>query len=602
MSDFNVVGKIEFDAGKAKKELSDLSQILEEQKKIWKGAEIGSKEYQDAQQKIKETTEKYNKIAEEQNAIAKKQAGSFGTLKQGLNGLAPGLQGATTGVMALGKQMWLLVANPIGAIVAAIVGVFALLYNVLKGFDPVMDAIEQGFAAVSAVFNTLLDGVLQLVTGAKSLGDVFGNLGGDIKEAAKQAVEFTKAQQDLDDLLAKSTVNQSKYNRQINELILQSKDRTKTEAERIALIDGALNIEEKAFSERKKIADQELLIAQNAIISGKNLSVSQRKQLKEKGVDYAISLKDVKKVTDEEVNNLAAALAKKEDIENQSITLREKALNRKYVLEDAAIAKQEALEVKQASARQKRAEEKAKADQKLADDEKIRFDARQKELDAFTAKVELDAYIKKEDDRKAKIAKEDALHVSTLASMKARLAIDVKANADAIDAQIAADNLLLETKKQNQSAAIGVANAAIELLGRQSKAGKALAAGLATIDTLQAIVATLKGAAKGPGGGIPGYAIAQAISTGIFGFLNVKKILSTNLPGGGGGGGGSAPSIPNAPAPVLPQQSSTSLNASSIQSVGNASQGGVNRSFVLDADISNNQERQARLARAARLS
>ncbi|MEG7685966.1 hypothetical protein, partial [Listeria monocytogenes] len=83
-------------------------------------------------------------------------------------------------------------------------------------------------------------------------GDVFSNLGGDIKKAANEAVEFTKIQQELDDLMAKSTVNQAKYNRQINELILQSKDRTKTEAERIKLIDQALKLEETAFLERKR--------------------------------------------------------------------------------------------------------------------------------------------------------------------------------------------------------------------------------------------------------------------------------------------------------------------------------------------------------------
>jgi len=66
-------------------------------------------------------------------------------------------------------------------------------------------------------------------------------------------------------------------------------------------------------------------------------------------------------------------------------------------------------------------------------------------------------------------------------------------------------------------------------------------------------------------------------------------------------GAGSIGSI-SASAPLSPQQSSTSLNAGSIQGVGNAASGGVNRTFVLDADIKSNQERQARISRAARLS
>jgi len=41
---------------------------------------------------------------------------------------------------------------------------------------------------------------------------------------------------------------------------------------------------------------------------------------------------------------------------------------------------------------------------------------------------------------------------------------------------------------------------------------------------------------------IPGYAIAQAVATGVVGFMNVKKILSVKVPGKGSGGGGNSPS------------------------------------------------------------
>ena len=108
----------------------------------------------------------------------------------------------------------------------------------------------------------------------------------------------------------------------------------------------------------------------------------------------------------------------------------------------------------------------------------------------------------------------------------------------------------------------------------------------------------MKAAAKTPAGAIPGYAIAQAVAVGAAGLINVKRIISVQVPGGGGGG---SASIPNLSSPLAPQQTSTSLNAGSIQGVGNAAAGGVNRSFVLDADIKSNSERQSRIARAARL-
>ena len=75
--------------------------------------------------------------------------------------------------------------------------------------------------------------------------------------------------------------------------------------------------------------------------------------------------------------------------------------------------------------------------------------------------------------------------------------------------------------------------------------------------------------------------VATILATG---FKAVKAITSVQVPKAGGGGGGATPSLAAA-APVLPQQTSTSLDAASIQGIGNAAQGGVNRSYVLNSEI-----------------
>lgn len=63
--------------------------------------------------------------------------------------------------------------------------------------------------------------------------------------------------------------------------------------------------------------------------------------------------------------------------------------------------------------------------------------------------------------------------------------------------------------------------------------------------------------------------------------------------GGGSGGGGSAVT-----APISPQAQVTNLSQSSINAVGNA----ANRAYVLETDVSNNQERIRRLNRASRIN
>ena len=63
--------------------------------------------------------------------------------------------------------------------------------------------------------------------------------------------------------------------------------------------------------------------------------------------------------------------------------------------------------------------------------------------------------------------------------------------------------------------------------------------------------------------------------------------------GGGSGGGGTAVA-----APIAPQAQVTNLSQGSINAVGNA----ANRAYVLETDVSNNQERIRRLNRASRIN
>lgn len=98
-----------------------------------------------------------------------------------------------------------------------------------------------------------------------------------------------------------------------------------------------------------------------------------------------------------------------------------------------------------------------------------------------------------------------------------------------------------ETQLKYLEAVGGGLQALSEIAGQETAAGKALAVAGATIDTYAAISGQLAAFSGVP---VPGYAIAQAVTTGLFGLANVKKILETSVPGGGGGvgGGGSIPS------------------------------------------------------------
>lgn len=97
---------------------------------------------------------------------------------------------------------------------------------------------------------------------------------------------------------------------------------------------------------------------------------------------------------------------------------------------------------------------------------------------------------------------------------------------DKIDADSAKKKV--DREKKLQAAKLGVVssgfNTVLALAEGNAQAQKGISAAQATFDTYAAIAGQLKAFSGVP---VPGYAIAQAVSTGIFGLLNVRKILST---------------------------------------------------------------------------
>lgn len=159
----------------------------------------------------------------------------------------------------------------------------------------------------------------------------------------------------------------------------------------------------------------------------------------------------------------------------------------------------------------------------------------------------------------------------------------------------------------HQLVASSVANALStlsEIAGKQTLLGKALAIASTTISTYQSAIGAFKGMVTtipGPVGIALGVvAAAGALATGI---AAVKKIVAVQVPGKGGGGAGSVPTgLPAAAAPVAPQQTGTKLDADSLNNIGNAAAGGVNRSFkayVVEQDSSAAANRAARLQGAS---
>lgn len=103
------------------------------------------------------------------------------------------------------------------------------LINVFSAFKPVADAVENVVNGISAGFKALIDG---------------GNIG----EAVKQSNALLETLRDLEDTQNAFNIAQAKGKNEIDRLIIASKDRTKTEEERIAALEKAEQLEKELFN------------------------------------------------------------------------------------------------------------------------------------------------------------------------------------------------------------------------------------------------------------------------------------------------------------------------------------------------------------------
>lgn len=172
----------------------------------------------------------------------KNQESAIGNNTRSVGGYKDAFGQALGGVNLFGKGLGdlfkMITTNPIGLILVGLTSLFSLL----KSFEPVFDFFERGLAAINAGFQALISG-------------------NNIAEAASQAYELAGAIQDLEDAQRANNITSAQTEAQVKNLILQARDRTKTEQERLAFLDQAGKLEEENFQRQLTIAQEQQRIA-----------------------------------------------------------------------------------------------------------------------------------------------------------------------------------------------------------------------------------------------------------------------------------------------------------------------------------------------------
>jgi hypothetical protein len=429
-----------------------------------------------------------------------------------------------------------------GAIIATGIGALVVLVGLLiENFDSVKKVIEKLIGPLKGI----TDFFGKLITG-------FTDFIGLTSEASRES-----------DKLKKSTENNNKaFENQIE--IMQAQGATSKE---IRAVKNAMYADE-LNNLRKVLALQGTLSKEEA---------DRFKELKQQQA-------------------VLAAEAGKEDKDAADAAAKQRAEEAKRAA-DAARQRAEA-----AAAERKKERERIEAENKKKLEDLAKF---QKDLKATIEKdraetIEADAeFFAKENEKEAEAAEavlqRERDRVQAVLNLQNEELAEKQRKAEE---EKAIDDNVFANKQRNLSATSGLLKSVTDLVGRETAAGKALAVASSLIDTYASITSTIRAAARTPAGGIPGYAIAQGIAVGIAGLAAVRNILKVKVPNSSSSGGvGSVPTTPIA-APVAPQAESTRLDQGQINQIGNA----AGRAFVVESDITGNQEKIKRLNRQARIN
>jgi len=451
-----------------------------------------------------------------------------------------------------------------------------IVENITNRFDAILDTIGFLGSAFKKVFSGDFSGALEdakkagssyvdTLTGVKDTIDKVTKSVKGLKDevtaegriAAKIADDRAKADIIERDLI----VERIKATRDINELRLEAEKRDRyTATERIGLLKEASNIAEDIA--RKEIAANKIRL--DALILENSLTKNTKKDKDE-----------VAKLTAKAIQLESKKLNIQRLLQTQITTATNKELSDIKAIEDAKL--------------------KAIETQRVIDEKKAIEAATAEEKRILSVKAIVDKYgVIAEEDEIIKLEKEEADRIRDLEKLDATEAQKQKIRdfyADKKEKVVkdqAKEEAEVEKKLANTKIAVmnQSANAVIEIVGRESAVGKAVAVAQAIWNTKNAITRTLAS--------IPApFNIPAAIATGIFGLSQVKGILATPNPTGGAGGGVSAPSASSVTAPVqaaAPQFNvvGTSDTNQLAASVANQTQQPV-QAFVVSTEISSQQ-------------
>lgn len=607
MADVNIKAKISVDAEDAKKGMDDFQ----------KNTKKASAGLNDAQKEAKKSGESFISLSGALKGLGVMSAveGAFGIFKETLGKNQKVADLMTTSMNFLSKafnDLFAFIEKNIGPAIDYMKGLFEnpkqaiadfgemIKNNLIERFRSLLDMFGYVGSALKNLFTGDWDAAMEAAKNAgKELLDVttgISNTAGLIEKGVNAIVDYSK-----ETWKAAEAQTQLQNNAKLAEArlagLVEKYDRL-AEQQRQLRDDETNSIEER-IKANNKLGDvlKDQAKAMLALANQKIASAQADLNANRGNIDMQVALTNA-------INGRQAILAQITGLESEqkvnavSLAKEQLEMNKAIAESDNKIA----LDKKKASVELINDEwRKLQETKKIRDEErKIELARLQENIDntKLGTQARIDAQIAY-NEKKAELDIADMQYIVQVADLNKKSLVEEQALLDA----------KLSAQMQYANAIGSIFGQLAGLFGQGTAASKAAAIAEIGIGTATGYIQGLDIAQKASKATGPAAAFAFPIfyATQIAAVLGAaakaKQVLS-QVKGGGSASTSSAaaPSISSS-APVLPNMTANAiqLNAASIQGIGNAAAGGVNRAFVLEADINNSGERQARLQRAARL-
>jgi hypothetical protein len=518
--------------------------------------------------------DKLNSKLKDTGDTAEQSQSKMGGLGQSLSGIKGPVGQAVQGVQGLGTAFKALIANPIGAVIAAIVLYLTALYKAFTSTKAGAEKMEQVMDALSAAVDVLRDRFLQLAGGIAKLfsGDIKGGLsdlkgaftgiGDEIEREATAAANLRKELQLVADSERELNKERALQNRLIASARLVLEDENASYADRKKALDEVTISEKKLAKQEEDLARRryEAIKAQNA------LSDSSKEALDAEAEAY-IALQGAQQQTAQVQRKLAmeAERIRNEENAKQKQEAAEAAQRQKERKEAAQKEFDDwlALEIKKAETAEANAkfvkdrEEKAKADAEKDFQDWLAMEIKKNEIATANAKFVA--------DREEKARQEKA-----------------KADKEASDAAIALKKAEFDAEMELLQSISGAFKNLANIAGEQTAAGKALAIASTIIDTYMGATKALAAGAGTPVGYINAAAI---VATGL---ANLRTITAVQVPNGGNAGAtASTPMMPSGPSVGIIQGQMS--QTSQLQAELNSQMRRPTRAYVVGQNVTTQQ-------------